>query len=326
MKTYLYFLAVCNFSALFCLAPLEAKECLSSKAAETCENDKNEKDDNKEKDDDNDKDKDDKKIEPLKIGNFKLPQSQQPAALFGFGGNIIEKGEVQLFFFADYFRGSKKIVTDLIPSVLFGITEDLSIYFVLPVAPRLRDGKDTSKGFEDTFVQFEYAFYNKSSFISTDQATFVFNISAPTGSATKNPPTGFGSPGFFLGGTYYHMTFDWFVFTAAAAVLTCKSNRTKIGDQFLYQFGFGRNIPSPEGRIYAWMIEVDGQYNKKNRIKGKLDKNSGGNAIYLTPSIWLSTKRWLFQFGGSIPLNQNLFGKQGKIDYALNLNVGWSFY
>jgi hypothetical protein len=32
--------------------------------------------------------KPEKKEEPPKIGNFALPTSQQPAALFGFGGNI----------------------------------------------------------------------------------------------------------------------------------------------------------------------------------------------------------------------------------------------
>ena len=42
---------------------------------------------------------------PPKIGNFKLPTSQQPAALFGFGGNIIDKGEIQTFLFADGFFG-----------------------------------------------------------------------------------------------------------------------------------------------------------------------------------------------------------------------------
>ena len=98
----------------------------------------------------------------------------------------------------------------------------------------------------------------------------VANITFPTGSSKKNPPTGFGSPSLFLGGTYYHVLVDWFVFTSHGAILTTSNHRTKIGDQFLYQFGFGRTIPSPEGWIYAWMIEIDGQYNKKNRIHGTL--------------------------------------------------------
>lgn len=269
---------------------------------------------------------DQEKEDPPKIGNFALQTSQQPAALFGFGGNIISEDEIQFFFFADEFRGKNRIVIDLIPSVLFGITDNLSIFFNFPFTPIMQDGDFTSSGLEDFFVQGEYAFYNKSTTTYVDQATIVANITVPTGSSKKNPPTGFGSPSLFLGATYYRTWVDWFVFTGPGAILTSSNHGTKFGDQFLYQFGLGRNIPSPKGWIYAWMVEVDGQYNKKSRIDGIIENNSGGNAIYVTPSGWVSSKEVLFQFGVSLPVNQNLFGKQRKIDYAINLNFAWSFY
>src|SRR5688500_12596466 len=76
--------------------------------------------------DDETKEKDEKeeKIEegPPKIGNFALPPSQQPSGLFAFGGNIVDKGEVQLYFFADKFVGRDRLITDFIPSVLYGIS------------------------------------------------------------------------------------------------------------------------------------------------------------------------------------------------------------
>lgn len=270
--------------------------------------------------------KDQKKEEPPQIGNFSLPASQQPYGLFAFGGNIIDKNEVQLFLFADDFEGKKKVTIEIIPSVIYGITNEWSISFNFPYAPKIKDGKDISSGLEDFFIQTEYAFYNKKTSSYIDQATLVANISAPTGSFHKNPPTGFGSPTLFIGGTYTRMMVDWFLFTAQGAILTTSNHRNKIGDQFLYQFGFGRNFPSPPGWIYAWMVEVDGQYSKKNRIHGKIDPNSGGNTIFVTPSLWVSSKKMLLQFGIGFPINQNLFGKQNKFDYTLNLNFAWSFY
>lgn len=264
--------------------------------------------------------------EPPKLGNFSLPTSQQPAGLFAFGGNILDKSEVQLFLFADQFVGPKKFIMDLIPGVLFGISGDWSIFFNTPVTPHLRDGHDNSSGLEDFFIQFEYAFYNKKTKSYADQATLVWNITYPTGSVHKDPPTGFGSPSLFLGATYYHMLVDWFVFTCHGGVLTTSNHRTKMGNQFLYQFGFGRNICSPPGWIYAWMIEVDGQYNQKNRLHGHLDPNSGGNFIFVTPSLWVSSKEVLIQFGVSLPINQHFFGHQRKFEYGLNLNFAWSFY
>lgn len=271
---------------------------------------------------------DEKKEEekPPRIGNFSLPTSQQPAALVGFGGNIIDKGEVQLYFFADGFFGKQKILSDLIPSVLFGITDTWSIYFNFPYAPVLKDGRKRSSGPEDFFIQLEYAFYNKSRALYQDQATVVANITAPTGSVKKNPPTGFGSPSLFLGGTFYRTYVHWFFFTADGAILTTADNRYKAGDQFLYQMGFGKNFDSPEDWIYAWMVEITGQYYQKNRVKGKLDPNTGGNIILATPSLWISNKNMLLQLGVSLPINQRLFGRQHKIDAGVNLNFAWSFY
>jgi hypothetical protein len=74
------------------------------------------------------------------------------------------------------------------------------------------------------------------------------------------------------------------------------------------------------------MIEVDGQYNQKNKIKGHSDPNSGGNAIYITPSLWVSSKNLLLQFGISVPVSQHLYGHQQHFDYALNFNCAWALY
>lgn len=265
-------------------------------------------------------------VQPPRIGNFSLPVSQQPAALVGFGGNIIRKGEIQPYFFADAFIGKKRVISDAIPSLLFGITDDLSIYFNFPVAPVLRDGHHWSHGLEDFFVQLEYAFYSKKTYWYEDQATIVGNIAVPTGSVRKDPNTGFGAPSFFIGATYYRTTVDWVFFLAPGAIVTTSNHRTKIGDQFLYQCGVSRYLPSPRGWIYALMFEVDGQYNRKNIIHGETDSNSGGNFILATPSIWISSKHMLLQLGVSLPVEQNLFGHQHKIDYGFFFNFAWSFY
>lgn len=262
---------------------------------------------------------------PPAIGNFALRESQQPSGLFGFGGNIIAEGEIQLYLFADDFVGKRKTTVDIIPSVLFGVTDYFSILFNFPFTPYLKDDCHRSSGWEDCSVQLEYAFYAKSTSTYTDQATIVGNVTFPTGSTHKNPPTGFGSPSIFIGATYYRTYVDWILFTSQGGILTTSDHGTKFGDQFLYQFGIGKNLPSPPGWIYAWMLELDGEYNKKNRFHGKIDHNSGGNVIYVTPSVWVSSNELLVQFGVSLPINQHLFGKQNKFDYALDFNMAWSF-
>lgn len=278
---------------------------------------------------DEDKKQDEEKAlveEPPKIGLLSLPASQQPGALYGFGGNIIDAGEVQLTFFADGYFGKKKTQTSTLASVLFGVTDTFSILFTAPYTPYNKDAQHHAQGLNDCSIQLEYAFYLKSNYKYVDQATLVGSLLFPTGSARKSPNTGFGAASIFIGATYYRSTIDWFLFTAPGALLTSSEHGTKFGDIFLYQFGFGQNIWSPPGWIYAWVVEIDGQYSRQNRIKGKIDKNSGGNSIFVTPSISISSKEMLLQFGVSLPITQNYFGKQHKFDYGFNGNFSWSFY
>ncbi len=159
---------------------------------------------------------------------------------------------------------------------------------IVPASPRSKDGKHHSSGLQDIFVQLEYAFYTKNTIHSANQATIVANVSFPAGSSSKVPATGFGSERFFLGATFNHTEIDWFFFTSPGAIFTTSKHGTKFGDQLLYQFAFGRNIPSSSHWILAWLVEFDGLYSWKNKIKGCADQNSGGNVIYVTPSIWAS--------------------------------------
>ncbi len=268
---------------------------------------------------------DHKRIEPVALGNFSLPISQQPGPLVSFAENIIDKGQAQLFVFADAFIGKNSYLTDVIPSILYGIRDDLSFFFNVPFSPGNKDKDHHSSGLEDIFAQLEYAFYTKKSSHTVDQATLVANVTFPTGSSSKIPPTGFGSSSFFIGATFNHTAIDWFFFTSPGAILTTSKHGTKFGDILLYEFGFGRNIPSPSGWLFAWMVEFDGLYSWKNKIKGTIDPNSGGNLIYITPSIWISSNRIILQLGAGYPIVQHLFGHQSKKFLSFVSNFGYTF-
>lgn len=267
-----------------------------------------------------------KKEEPPPIGNFALPTSQQPGPLLSFGEKMLDENQAQLFLFADNFSGVRSHTVDIIPSILYGIQDNLSVFFNVPIAASFKSDKNRSSGLEDTFLQLEYAFYTKKTFEHVDQATLVANVTFPTGSTKKQPPTGFGSSSFFLGTTFNRMYTDWFMFTSPGVVLTTSHDSTKFGNEFLYQAGFGRNILSIDSEwIFAWMIEADGQYTEKDKIKGITDPNSGGNIVYVTPSLWISSKKIVAQLGFGLPATQHLFGNQKRNNYLLVANLGWTF-
>lgn len=262
----------------------------------------------------------------VKIGNLAFPVSQQPTPLISFGQNVLNKNQAQAYVLTNEFKGDDQYFVNMVPSYIYGLTDNLTIFLSAPFAVRYRQKNHHTSGPGDALVQLEYAFYTKAYRTYYDQATIVTNITIPIGSRRKNPSIALGSNNFFIGLTYSRMKINWFYFTSHGVITTSSSHRTQHGNQFLYQFGIGRRITNTKVWLFDWMLELDGIYSWKDRINGKIDPNSGGNVIYLTPSIWISSAENLIaQFGIGFPICQSLFGHQMKNDYLLSLNVGWTF-
>ena len=266
-------------------------------------------------------------VEQPRVGNLALPCSQQPCPLLGFGQHIIDKHDTQIFVFPDFLLGRHKNFTEVAPYVAYGITDSLALYVELPIAAHFKSDGHCLSGPEDLITQVEYAFYTHKTATATDQATLVTSLLLPVGDDRKEPPTGLGSPSFFLGLTACHLSTEWYCYASPGVLLTTKhDNDTKAGNGFVYQAGFGKNIAySPDKWILAWIIELIGTYTQKRRINGIVDQNSGGNVILLGPSIWFSTERLIVQAGIAPVVYEHLFGNQLKDNVFIAFNVGWKF-
>ena len=277
------------------------------------------------------KSKDEEKKAPkpsklLKVGNLSVPVSQEPTPLISFGQNLLEEGQFQAQFFADEFNGEDEYFVDIEPGLIYAFSDDLSIFIELPQAVRFRQDCNHSSGPEDMLIQFEYAPYTKEYYTYYDQISFVASITIPTGSAKKNPNTGIGSNSFFFGGVFSRMGINWFYFTSYGGIFTASSHKTKYGNQFLYQYGVGRRIVNIAEWLFDWMVEFDGTYSCRNRILGEIDPNSGGNIIYITPSLFISSKKSLvIQFGIGFPVHQHLYGNQNNKENLLEAKIFWTF-
>lgn len=262
---------------------------------------------------------------PPTLGNFALPPSQQPGSFLSFGQNIVSKNTTLLYLNGIRVEGKNQHTFDVVPNLVYGITNTLSLNVITPIAASYTEDEMHSSGLEDSFLQFEYAFYRKDTRDYSDQATLVTNVSFPTGSTNKQPHTGFGSSSFFVGTTLTRLYVNWFGFTSEGTTQTTSKNNTKFGNQYFYQLGIGRNIFSiPNKLITAWLLEFNGQYFEKDRISGFIQPDSGGNIIFITPSLWLSTNKIIFQAGAGAPVMQHLYGHQNKSHYLLAANLGWT--
>ncbi|WP_454781093.1 hypothetical protein [Legionella sp. WA2022007384] len=211
-------------------------------------------------------------------------------------------------------------------SFVYGLSDKASLLLSLPIAANYVSGNEHSSGIGDIYIQGEYAPYENSNSKYADQLTVVGALSAPTGSFQKNPPTGFGSPSYFLGSTFNRMSVNWLWYASSGLTWIEKNGNVKLGTQYLYQSGLGRNIKSVTGKyIFMGLVEVHGTYAEKDRISGEADPDTGGNVVYLTPSLWFSTKKLFFQLGWSTPISQVLNGDQSKINYNITGVIGMTF-
>jgi hypothetical protein len=154
--------------------------------------------------------------------------------------------------------------------------------------------------------------------------TVVANVSFPTGDPKQTPYISFGSPSFFLGFTASHTLPTWYVFVSSGAQVTTSHEGTKIGNQFFYECGVSRNISyRPDTWILSCFLELDGVYRQRNRIAGRVDRNSGENDILLGPALWFSTQRFIVHGGIQWYIAQHLFGVQSKNNYFAAINIAW---
>lgn len=273
------------------------------------------------------KEEEEKKEGPTPVGNFSVPVVTQISPLISFGQLLVGENAFLAEVFGFYDQTDHGYSNVIEPNGIYGIRDDMSLFFIVPFSLKGKEGSSHSSGIEDILLQYEYGFYQRTKKEYTLLSTVVANVQFPTGSSIKKPPTGSGWFTYFLGTTFSYMSPNWYAFFSSGANFPTAHHGTKFGNAYLYQCGFARYIKqlSPPGCIFDLMIEFDGTYFQKDRFAHVVDRNTGGNVIFVTPSIWLSSKSWLLQSGASFPILQNLNGEQDKIIYSINYAFGLAF-
>ncbi len=261
-----------------------------------------------------------------RVGNFALPAAQQVFPLIAFGQNIIGKNLLQpTFYFEETLAKQNTYSATIYPQLLWGVTDNFSLLILQPISIENRQGSAYSSGLNDTTFQFEGALYDDGDATHALQLTLVGNVTAPSGSGTKNPPTGFGAPSFFIGPTFSYLDIKWYAFLSSGITLPLKRHQSQTGNQFFYQAGFGRNMPSPPKTIFDWLVEITGTYTWPDILNGINNSNSGGNIIYVTPSLFFATTKWNFQIGVGYPVVQTLNGNQPKQYFQTEAAITYTF-
>ncbi len=274
----------------------------------------------------------------LKQGNLALPPSQQVGPLIGFGQNVVDQGDFAAYVFFDHLHGNQSTSTEMIPSILYGVTDDFSLFISSLVQLNNREHNvHQSAEVKNFLVQCEYGFYTYEQPTYTDAATIVGNVIFPTRSIdfssaddgttnSKMQNAKLNTPSFFLGLTASRTTVDWYLWASLGSLFTVtSSNRSKLGNQCILQCGLGRNIPTPPSWILLGQVEFSALFDQKNKIMGATVPDSGSTLVYFGPSLWASNKDWAFQAGILFPIYQYSNDDQNRNHYLAAANVGLKF-
>lgn len=289
--------------------------------------------------------------EPPSIGNFALPDSQQPGPFVSFGQNIIDKGQLLAQFIPGYTHTETQINLNGSYAAIYGISDNASVLLSIPYALSNAGANPNQIGVNSLAVNLEYAFYTHSTEVYSDQATVVFAPTFPVFSNTnqyeqkisfKAQKIGIGqmrsgssvnSTTYFFGTTYERTTVDWYLFAAPGVTISAPATdaQTNIkyqdGTQYYSNIGIGHHIKSvPDHYLVAGLVELSDQYTGKASANGSVDPNTGGNIFMVTPSLMFSSPRWMFQLGISLPISQSWYGDQSDISYFVGAIITWTIH
>lgn len=251
-------------------------------------------------------------------------------------------------------------------SLAYGITEDLSVSVRLPYIKRVntREGElegsipeahthGDSSGFGDLLVLGQYRVSNSS---ATD-VSVLFGLKSSTGETHDNDDEGArfetefqpgtGSWDFLLGGAISKNSGN---FGYHGNILYNKttqgSQATEIGDALAYNAALTYRLNSHDHASHdhsthhshdnevknnnlKWelLFELNGETRRKNRISGVSAEHSGGNTIFLSPGVRVSSGKG--RFGGflslGIPVVEDQNGKQTDTDQRIVTGISLAF-
>ncbi|WP_456375583.1 transporter [Thiolapillus sp.] len=78
------------------------------------------------------------------------------------------------------------------------------------------------------------------------------------------------------------------------------------------------------GFLYG-VLEMNLIHQRKNKLNGSSDPDTGGTRLFLTPGIQYITRRWIIEGAVQLPVVQNLNGRTLKNDYILRTGFRINF-
>lgn len=237
-------------------------------------------------------------------------------------------------------------VSGVVTMLGYGVTRDFAVFGVLPYFDKRLEmnmgGSNATRsrtGSGDVMLMGRYTVFEDNGTEYTFRIAPFLGVKAPTGSdhATDSlgrlPPQlqlGSGSWDWQGGVVGSYQSLDWGGDVQLAHQSNGEANGFRAGavtrldlsvQRRLWPGTLGEGVPDfLYGGLEANLIHV-----AKDRGNGIDDPNSGGTALFLTPTLQYVTRKWVLEAGIQVPVSQRLNGTALKNDYILTTGFRLNF-
>ncbi len=255
--------------------------------------------------------------------------------IFGLGPQTIWRGGVGISLEGEVTRAAGAIEAKdqaLHAELLYGVTQDLSLTFALPLAqrkserglvPGVNQVNRDATGVGDAVFRAKWRFFQRFSGATQYHAAIIAGVKVPLASTTSDPPLGSGSTDFLAGATISRDGLRYYLWTSVLVRANGEAFGTKRGNQYRYNaaIGFRPWIPRYTGVDRLLLVEFNGVTAARNVVDGVAQAQTGGTVLAISPGFWLTYRNWALQGALKLPVLRRLRGNQPEFDYTVVVKI-----
>lgn len=221
----------------------------------------------------------------------------------------------------------------------YGVTPDLALFGMVPWVSRDFDmamgGGRRISGLGDIGLFARYTAYCHDVSGGTVRLAPFLGVETPTGESRRSGAFGPLPPGLQLGSGSWDMlggvvaswaTLDLNIDGQVAWQINSRAHGIDRGDVFQADIAVQRRLlprvldADTKGFLFGG-VEINFQHEKKTRIGGAADANTGAGRLFVTPAVQYARKRWMTEAAVQIPIAQSPNGTNVKQDIVLRLGI-----
>ncbi|MCZ6657670.1 MAG: transporter [Gammaproteobacteria bacterium] len=263
------------------------------------------------------------------------------------GGFIVREQLLRRSFEDDAGPANRDLeVNGLLSIVGYGVAPRLAVFAALPYLDKTLkvtiNGQRTnrsSEGFGDLKLFGRYTLLQRDAKSQTFRLGVFGGVKVPTGDDDKKDrfgrlpiplQTGTGAWDSFAGIVATYQTSDFQIDAQLSAERNGEANDFEAGNEIRadlsVQYRFLPNTLNADTQSFLYgVLEVTAFNQRKHRIAGMSDPNSGGTTVYLTPGIQYVTRKYILEAALQLPVQQNLHGTALKTDYVFTAGFRVNF-